>query len=78
MALIADAARKSGCSLVVDEAFIDFVPGGSIIKEVAENPSLIVIRSLTKFFALSGLRIGYAVIHPDLLDAISGRRNRGR
>ncbi len=74
IALIADAARKSGCSLVVDEAFIDFVPGGSIIKEVAENPSLIVIRSLTKFFALSGLRIGYAVIHPDLLDAISGQK----
>jgi threonine-phosphate decarboxylase len=69
--LIADAARKSGCCLVVDEAFIDFIPGESIIKKVAENPSLIVIRSLTKFFALSGLRIGYAVINPDLLGAIT-------
>ena len=69
--LIADAARKSGCCLVVDEAFIDFIPGESIIKKVAEDPSLIVIRSLTKFFALSGLRIGYAVINPDLLGAIT-------
>jgi threonine-phosphate decarboxylase len=71
MVLIADAARKSGCCLVVDEAFIDFIPGESIIKKVAKNPSLIVIRSLTKFFALSGLRIGYAVINPDLLGTIS-------
>ena len=69
--LMADAARKSGCCLVVDEAFIDFIPGESIIKKVAENPSLIVIRSLTKFFALSGLRIGYAVINPDLLGEIA-------
>ncbi len=71
MVRIADAAGKSGCCLVVDEAFIDFVPGESIIKKVAENPSLIVIRSLTKFFALSGLRIGYAVINPELSGAIS-------
>ncbi|MGO9377581.1 MAG: threonine-phosphate decarboxylase CobD [Dissulfurispiraceae bacterium] len=71
MVQIADAARKSGCCLVVDEAFIDFIPGESIIKKVAKNPSLIVIRSLTKFYALSGLRIGYAVINRELLDAIS-------
>jgi threonine-phosphate decarboxylase len=54
----------------VDEAFIDFIPRESIVKKVKDNPYLIVLRSLTKFYALSGLRVGYAVIHPKLSGAI--------
>ncbi|MDP3258956.1 MAG: aminotransferase class I/II-fold pyridoxal phosphate-dependent enzyme, partial [Thermodesulfovibrionales bacterium] len=38
---IADASRKLKCYLVVDEAFIDFVPEESVIKEVEKNPYLI-------------------------------------
>jgi len=60
---IADAARKQGCYLVVDEAFIDFTPEESVIHDVKDNPYLIVLRSMTKFHALTGLRIGYAVLH---------------
>lgn len=58
---IADAARELGCYLVVDEAFIDFCPGESVITSVAKNPYLIVLRSMTKFYALAGLRIGFGV-----------------
>src|SRR5271169_2340973 len=58
---IADAAQRRSCHLVVDEAFIDFVPEHSVVNEVAKNSHLIVLRSLTKFYALSGLRIGYGV-----------------
>ncbi len=58
---IAEAARRRSCHLVVDEAFIDFVPEHSVAGEVAKNSHLIVLRSLTKFYALSGLRIGYSV-----------------
>jgi len=70
MLRIAKAARKTGCYLVVDEAFIDFIPRESVVTEVKNNPYLIVLRSLTKFYALSGLRIGYAVIHPKLSGAV--------
>ncbi len=70
MLKIADAARALKCVLVVDEAFIDFCPGASIADEVMNNPYLIVLRSLTKIYALSGLRIGYAVMPPSLLDAV--------
>ena len=59
---IASAARASRCFLVVDEAFIDFVPGGSVAAEAPENAYLIVLRSMTKFYALSGLRLGYGVM----------------
>lgn len=59
---IADAARRCSCRLVVDEAFMDFLPGQSVVGEAAQEGTLIVLRSLTKFYALSGLRIGFSVL----------------
>ncbi|NJM95250.1 MAG: threonine-phosphate decarboxylase [Acaryochloridaceae cyanobacterium CSU_5_19] len=56
--------------VVVDEAFIDFLPPGdqqSMIPWVMEHPNLVVLRSLTKFYSLPGLRLGYAVGHPERL-----------
>jgi threonine-phosphate decarboxylase len=70
MLKIADAARDMGCVLVVDEAFIDFCPGASITGEVSTNPYLVVLRSLTKMYALSGLRVGYTVLPSSLSDAV--------
>ena len=67
---IADAARDMKCYLVVDEAFIDFVPGGSVIEHVCDNPYLIVIRSMTKFYALAGLRVGFGVFHEQIIERI--------
>ncbi|MDA8087276.1 MAG: pyridoxal phosphate-dependent class II aminotransferase [Nitrospiraceae bacterium] len=59
---LARVARKARCRLVVDEAFIDFCPGNSIVDEAArQNPYLVILRSMTKFHALTGLRVGYAV-----------------
>ena len=49
--------------LVVDETFIDFVEGESVKQLIRENPYLIVLRSLTKFYALPGLRLGYVLAH---------------
>jgi threonine-phosphate decarboxylase len=70
MLTIADAAKDLKCYLVVDEAFVDFSPEDSLINEVEENPYLIVLRSMTKFYALSGLRVGYGVFPLKLIDAI--------
>ena len=67
---IADAARSAECMLVIDEAFIDFIPDCSVIEAVAGNPYLIVLRSMTKFYALTGLRIGYGIIPEHLTDQI--------
>ena len=60
---LAREAKKARCFLVVDEAFIDFCPGFSLAEEAAKgkNPYLIVLRSMTKFHALTGLRAGYAI-----------------
>ncbi len=58
---IARAARKLRCYLVVDEAFIDFCPEHSVMDAVPHNTYLIVLRSMTKFYALAGLRLGFGI-----------------
>ena len=70
MLRIAGAAARFKCMLVVDAAFVDFCPDASVIDEVKNNPYLVVLRSLTKIYALSGLRIGYAVLPSSLLGTV--------
>jgi len=67
---IAEAAKELKCYLIVDEAFIDFSPEDSVIEHVLDNPYLIVLRSMTKFYALSGLRIGYGVFPLYLIERL--------
>ncbi|HIJ59677.1 MAG TPA: threonine-phosphate decarboxylase [Nitrospirae bacterium] len=67
---IAEVSKMMKCYLVVDEAFIDYCPEHSVIKEASKNPYLIVLRSMTKFYALSGLRIGFGVFPIDLINRI--------
>ena len=47
--------------VIIDEAFIDFVEDQSVKMLVRHNPFLIVLRSLTKYYALPGLRLGYLI-----------------
>ena len=62
---------SAGTGVILDEAFIDYVPEASLTVEAASRPGLIVIRSLTKFYGSPALRTGYAVAHPDTVRSMA-------
>lgn len=58
---LATAARRRNLWLVIDEAFTDYCPEQSVLRRAVSWPHVIILRSMTKFYALPGLRVGYAV-----------------
>ena len=63
---VATACHRHGAWCIFDEAFIEFAADThSVIALCADFPKLIVLRSLTKIFAIPGLRLGYLVTHPN-------------
>ncbi|MBI3753982.1 MAG: threonine-phosphate decarboxylase [Deltaproteobacteria bacterium] len=64
---IAAGCKKYETILIVDEAFIDFVEEDSVKRETLVFDNLIVLRSMTKFFAMPGLRLGYIIAHENII-----------
>ena len=58
---LARAAQRRGVWLIVDETFADYCPERSILPPALSWSRVVVLRSLTKFYGLPGLRLGYAV-----------------
>ena len=57
--------------VIVDESFIDFVGDEYSVKRfVARNENLIVVQSLTKIFAIPGLRLGFAIADRNLIERL--------
>nr|WP_245662385.1 Rv2231c family pyridoxal phosphate-dependent protein CobC [Nocardia vermiculata] len=62
-----ESLRRPGRIVVVDEAFADAVPGEPESLAGQSTPDVVVLRSLTKTWALAGLRCGYLLGAPDVL-----------
>lgn len=67
-------AGRPDVVVAVDEAYIDF-GGESAIALVDRYPNLLVIQTLSKSRSLAGLRVGFAVGHPDLIEALERVKN---
>jgi len=63
---LADALPSS--LVIVDEAYVEFAPQTTALSLVAPHPNVAVVRTFSKAFALAGVRLGYALASPEVVD----------
>jgi len=68
---VLELCRESGTFLVLDEAFIDFCEEDSAKDLIGGFGRAVLLRSMTKFFAIPGLRLGYAIGAAETIDALA-------
>ncbi|EEX66770.1 MULTISPECIES: histidinol-phosphate transaminase [Vibrio] len=56
--------------VVMDEAYIDFCPEASTVDLLAQYPNLAILRTLSKAFALAGLRCGFTLANAELINVL--------
>jgi histidinol-phosphate aminotransferase len=67
-------ALPEGCIAVADEAYADFLPHERRVRredDVGAGRSVIVLRTFSKLYGLAGLRIGYAIVAPEVAGALA-------
>jgi histidinol-phosphate aminotransferase len=63
------AANLQGL-LVIDEAYVDFTDANAL-HLVQKHPNVIILRTLSKGYSLAGLRLGFAIAHPTLIQNLN-------
>ena len=69
MKRLIEVAAQHNVTILLDEAFIDYCPSESLTQQTMELANLVVFRSVTKFFAMAGLRVAYAIANSDHISA---------
>ncbi|WP_373320013.1 threonine-phosphate decarboxylase [Ruegeria spongiae] len=55
---------------VIDESFCDVMPSRSLV-HLADQPGTIILKSFGKFWGLAGLRLGFAIAEPEIIDRLA-------
>ena len=71
---IAQVLERSKGVLVVDEAYAPFADENAV-GLLAQHPRLVVVRTFSKAYALAGIRVGYALAHPELIGLLDRVRD---
>jgi len=71
---VVQLAQRKETRILLDESFIDFVPSHSWIPVFRENDSFFILRSLTKFYSIPGLRLGYLLASPKWIGQMIEKR----
>lgn len=67
--------RRRNIFVIVDEAFVDWNPELSVAREIKDNSFFVVLRSLTKFYGLAGIRSGYALGSRRFMETLVGHQD---
>ncbi|WP_338753287.1 threonine-phosphate decarboxylase CobD [Bacillus sp. FJAT-52991] len=68
---ILDQLQGSSCLVIIDEAFYDFAGSFTYATYLSNYPQLVILRSLTKMYAIAGLRIGYALASETIIKRLA-------
>jgi threonine-phosphate decarboxylase len=71
---LAEVIERRQSWLIVDEAFIDYCQNQSVVSLLSTHPRIVVLRSLTKFYAMPGLRAGYLLGASKVVDQMKERQ----
>ncbi len=74
MLKITAACEQTGTVVIIDEAFCDFAEAESMKGETGSFENLIVLRSMTKFFSLAGVRLGFLTARPEMVERLRARQ----
>ena len=66
--------KETAGFLLVDEAYVEFTQQKSAIGLINQYPNLLILRTFSKAFGLAGMRIGYLLGHPDIIQEIMKSR----
>lgn len=67
---ILERCKKRDILLIVDECFLEFTAGKSLLSELPSHRNLLILKAYTKFYGMAGLRLGYLLGDPLLLRRI--------
>lgn len=63
-------AYKQSALVVLDEAYIEFCPEQTVASLLASYPNLVILRTLSKAFALAGIRCGFTLANPSVIEML--------
>lgn len=67
---VTDLCKRFNSVVVVDEAYIDFSFEGTMAGEVEKIENLVILRTFSKAWGLAGIRLGYCIANPDIIDVL--------
>lgn len=74
-ALVRRLLNETDALILLDEAYVEFAEkGSSLVSWVESNPKLMILRTLSKAFSLAGLRCGYLIADPAVVDVLAAIR----